>query len=239
MAKRPAKKAKKKVPAKKSAPKRKALARPKKKPALKAKSPARAKPRPAPKKKKASAPKAKPRAAKARAAAPPHPKLAALLEKLRPGRHAAGTVLITKPDAHHDEMSQWLMGNVAGRVALGRTAFGDIVVFRDLRANAAAQGLKGTAAAEACDVALIDLNLKKMTVLAWSIEELLQRLDDGQFQEAFLRRTLYDQVKARLGDYADDEAYTFVPALALGGSEAAESVQRGNWRVYQEILFQV
>jgi len=33
-------------------------------------------------------------------------------------------------------------------------------------------------------------------------------------------------VKTRLGDYADDEAFAFVPALPLGGSEDAGNVER-------------
>jgi hypothetical protein len=166
-----------------------------------------------------------------------HPKLALLLERLPPGRHAAGTLIVTKPGAHHAEMRRWLQGNVAGRVALGRSAFGDILIFRDLRKQAAAQGL--ASADEACDVALIDLNFKKMTVLAWSVEELLSHLDSAKFQRAFLRKKLYDQVKARLGDYGDDEAYAFAPVLALGGRESADSVQRSRWSVYQDFLLQL
>jgi hypothetical protein len=166
-----------------------------------------------------------------------HPKLDLLLGKLRPGRYANGTLIITQPDAHLPEMRRWLMGNVDGRVALGRTAFGDIVVFRDLRERAADQGFPG--AEDACDVALIDLNYKRMTVLAHSVEEFQQQLGNAKFQKAFLRRSLYDKVKARLGDFADDEAYSFVPALALGGKEDAASVQRAKWGVYQDLLFQL
>jgi hypothetical protein len=111
------------------------------------------------------------------------------------------------------------------------------VIFRDLRERAAAQGLPD--AEEACDIALVDLNFKRMTVLAWSVEQFLEHLDDREFQEAFLRRELFDQVHDRLGTHADDETYAFVPALGLGGSEDASSVQRANWQVYQDILFQL
>ena len=166
-----------------------------------------------------------------------HPKLALLLERLPPGRHAGGTLIVTKPGAHRTELRRWLKGKVAGRVALGRSAFGDILVFRDLRKRAAAQGLPN--ANDACDVALIDLNFKKMTVLAWSVEELLGYIDSPKFQRAFLRKKLYDQVKARLGDYGDDEAYAFVPALPLGGAERADLVRRSPWSAYQELLFQL
>ena len=166
-----------------------------------------------------------------------HPKLAGLLEKLPPGRYAGGTVIVTRPDAHHSEMSRWLTGKIDGRVALGRTAFGDILVFRDLRARAAAEGLEG--AAEACDVAMIEISFRKMTVLAWSPEQFVAQLDDRKFQDAFLRRRLYAKVKASLGDFADDEVYAFEPVLPKGGSEDADYVERSNWSVYENLLFQV
>jgi hypothetical protein len=109
-------------------------------------------------------------------------------------------------------------------MALGRTAFGDILVFRDLRERAAGRGL--ASALDACDVALIDLNLKKMVVLAWSVEEFFERLPDPAFQRAFLRKDLYDQVRARLGDPGDDETYAFVPALAAAARTPARSCGR-------------
>jgi hypothetical protein len=166
-----------------------------------------------------------------------HPKLAGLLEQLPPGRYAGGTIIVTRPDAHHGEMSRWLTGKADGRVALGRTAFGDILVFRDLRARAAAEGLEG--ADEACDVAMIEISFRKMTVLAWSPEQFVAQLDDRKFQDAFLRRRLYTKVKATLGDFADDEVYAFEPMLPRGGCEDADSVERSNWSVYENLLFQV
>jgi hypothetical protein len=210
---------------KKAASKKAARKPPKKAPARK------------PKNAKKPAPKPKARASKAKKATSPHPKLPILLKKLRPGRHAAGTLIVTEPGALHDEMSRWLEGNTDGRVALGRTAFGDIVVFRDLRERAAAQGLRG--ADSACDVALIDLNLKKMIVLGSSVEEFVRNLDEKKFQNTYLRRKLFDRVKSLLGEPTDDEAYAFVPALALGGSEDETQVERRNWAVYQDILFQL
>ena len=166
-----------------------------------------------------------------------HPRLAPLLEKLPPGRYAGGTIIVTRPDAHHGEMSRGLTGKTDGRTALGRTAFGDILVFRDLRARAAAEGLEG--ADEACDVAMIEISFRKITVLAWSGEQFITLLDDRKFQDAFLRRRLYAKVKASLGDFADDEVYAFEPTLPMGGTEDADYVERSNWSVYENLLFQV
>ena len=215
-------------PAKKkpTRPAARAKAAPPKKVAAKAGKPARAVARPAPK------------AAKAGKATgvDDHPAYKRLVERLKPGRYAGGMLLITVPGAHDEEMAAWLMGRTDGRRSLGRTAFGDIVVFRDLSARARELGLPG--AESACDVAIVDVHHKKMTMLAESVDELLDRMNHVDWQRAYLRRDMYLEARKRIGDYKDDECYGFALALALGGSEDADSVRRFNWPVHQDILLQ-
>lgn len=165
-----------------------------------------------------------------------HPSFISLTKRLKPGSYAGGLLVITAPGALDDEMHDWLMGNVAGRRSIGRTAFGELLVFRDLRERAHELGV-GDPEREA-DVALIDVHFKKMTVLGNSIEAFLDSLDDADFQEAFLRRSMFAEVKRRLGPCAPNECFGFVPALSLGGREEAASVQRLDWRVHQAILLQ-
>lgn len=253
VAKKPAAKPKSKPAAK---PKPAAKTKPKPKPATKAKakSPPKAKPtakevpkrkadpnattEPAPKGR--GAPRSKRASAKSVAGGASsiesHPSYAQLASTLTPGRHAGGLILATPFGALDEEMGAWLMGNTAGRRSLGRGAFGEILVFRDLRARAADLGLPS--AAIACDVVSIDIHHKKMTMLGDSVATFLEGLDDPAFRRAFLREELYEAAKSRIGDYGDDECFFFVPGLALGGSEVASSVERGDWRVHQAILLQ-
>lgn len=165
-----------------------------------------------------------------------HPSFVSLTKRLKPGSYAGGLLIITAPGALDDAMHDWLMGNVAGRRSIGRTAFGELLVFRDLRERARELGVDDSE--READVALVDVHFKKMTVLGNSIEAFLDSLDDADFQEAFLRRSMFDEVKRRLGPCAPNECYGFVPALSLGGSEEAASVQRVDWRVHQAILLQ-
>lgn len=213
------------------------------KPKAKAKKTAKVKAKPKPKpvvksKKKAVVAKAKPKTAEKpkRSGIDAHPGYALLSSKLKPGRHAGGLLFVTPFGAHDDEMGPWLMGKTDGRRAIGRTAFGDIVVFRDLSARAKELGMSDPHTA--CDVAMIDIHYKRMTMLADSAKSFLESLDRPEWQKAFLRADLYKQAKKRLGDYGDDECFCFVLALAFGGSEDAASVQRANWRVHQDILRQ-
>ncbi|MCU0702038.1 MAG: DUF1851 domain-containing protein [Myxococcaceae bacterium] len=221
--------AKVKKPTKGSRPGVKAA--PKSKPAPKARVAASrpSKPAPAPR----PAPKAKPRK---KLAVDSHPSYQRLIETLKPGRYARGLVFITEPGALDEEMTDWLMGNVDGRRSLGRTAFGEILVFRDLRARAAELGL-GDPERES-DVALIDIHYKKMRVLSQNVEGFLDALEDPEFQSTFLRKELYEAVRAKVGPPSETECYGFVPALALGGREDVGSVQRLDWKVHQAILIQ-
>ncbi|MBL8923444.1 MAG: DUF1851 domain-containing protein [Myxococcaceae bacterium] len=166
-----------------------------------------------------------------------HPGYAKLVKRLAPGAAAGGLVIVTRPGALDAELREWLMGNVSGRRSIGRTAFGDLLVFRDLRERARELGV-GDPAREG-DVAVVDVHFKRMTVLGTSVDTFLDGLDDPLFQKAFLRKELFDEVKRRLGACKPNECYAFVPALALGGSEDAGSVQRVDWRVHQAILLQV
>lgn len=192
--------------------------------------------KPAPKKKKAvkAAPRSKAPRLLERGV---HPKLTWLIENLPQGRHAGGLLQISAPGRHARELEPWLMGRTAGRTSIGRTAFGELLVFRDLREHAASLGMED--AELACDVAAIDIHFKRMKVLSMSAEEFVELLDDAEWQNAFLRKPLYEAAKARLGEWGPNECYGFVPALSLGGSETADSIDRVDWNVHQALLFQM
>jgi hypothetical protein len=243
-----AKAAAKKTPAKKAAPAKAAAAA--KKPLAKkataakgAKAQAKGKPakkpvakKAAPKTAAAKSPARPPRATNAASGVESHPSFGRLTAALAPGRYASGLLLVTEPGALDEEMSAWMLGKTQGRRSLGRTAFGDFVIFRDLRERAEALGMPG--AERACDVALLDVHYKRMQMLADSVESFLSSLDRDEWQEEFLRAGLYSEAKTRIGDYEDNECFYFVPALALGGAEEPDAVERGDWRVHQAILIQ-
>ena len=189
---------------------------------------------------KKSAPGAKqrrPLSPRAATGATVHPKLTWLLENLKPGRYAGGLLQFSASGTHANELGPWLMGRTDGRTSIGRTAFGELLIFRDLRDHATSLGMED--AATACDVAAIDIHFKRMKILATSAEEFVELLDDAEWQKAFLRKKLYLAAKVRVGDWDRHECFGFVPALALGGSEQAASVERVDWRVYQALLLQM
>ena len=64
-------------------------------------------------------------------------------------------------------------------------------------------------------------------------------LIDEDIRDRILRVALYDEAKERLGPPERDECYAFVPALALGGAETADSVQRVKIREHLGVLAQL
>lgn len=127
------------------------------------------------------------------------------------------------------------MGNSGGRVALGRGAFGELIVFRDLRQKARELGHLEV---DPYDIALIDIHLKRMKLIALSNDELLEGLETPQFRRAFFRGDLFDAARARHGELSDDECFAFVPALTFGGSEDAASARKHRWMTHQALLLQ-
>lgn len=121
-------------------PKKKPVA-PKKKVPAKKKKPATAKKKVVTKA-KAKAPRPPPPPPDALTERPMHPKLSWLIQALPPGRYAGGLLQISPPGAHARELEPWLMGRTAGRTSIGRTAFGELLVFRDLRDHAASLGME-------------------------------------------------------------------------------------------------
>lgn len=62
---------------------------------------------------------------------------------------------------------------------------------------------------------------------------------DEKYLESVLRQSLFDKAFSKLGKLETDECYGFFPALALGGEEEIEYVQKAKIREYLSILSQI
>lgn len=260
-AKKPAAKAPAKKPAKaKAAPKAKAKAAPK--------PPPRAKTKAAPKPKAAPRPRAaaKPAAGHARidvtaflAALPPmgdvqpprDPALAALAGRLPDvlldafrrtgwGRFGNGFLLVCGTEALDDTLAEWLGRKDPTRTPFARTALGDIIYYRDLRARARELGMTGPEAETACDVSILDVRYKRTAVLATTPAGFFADvLGDPAALRTDLRKDLFDAAFPRLGAPSITELYGFVPALGLGGEENPANLDKLDAAVHLEILRQL
>jgi hypothetical protein len=166
------------------------------------------------------------------------PRLLSFFATVGFGRFGEGFLSLAHPHELDPTLAEWLGGFDPAHVPFGRTALGDLIYFRDLRARAVL--LEVPNAATACDVSVIDVRHKRSFVAATSLDQFIgEVLGTPETLRARLRKDLFDGALARLGPPAIDEVYGFVPLLALGGVEEPHALERMSAAEHLAILFQV
>ncbi|MER7672745.1 T6SS immunity protein Tdi1 domain-containing protein [Kitasatospora sp. NPDC096128] len=160
------------------------------------------------------------------------------LAALGPGTHFDGFLHLVAPDLLDETLAEWLGGFNPSRTPFARTALGDIIYVRDLRERARALGLDDAEAEAAHDVSVLDVRFKRTSVLGFTFGDFASRLSDPTWPAAELRKDLYDAAVGRLGQPGFDEIFTFVPALAAGGSQDPGTLERNQADVALSILLQ-
>jgi hypothetical protein len=131
--------------------------------------------------------------------------------------YADGFLRLTEPDALDDVLDDWL-GASDARAAILSTALGHLIIW----AGGAAH--------------LLNPHDGRVNRLTDDVEILFDIVlcDDDVLNG--LKKDLYDAALPRLGRPGPDECFGFVPALALGGPETPENLQRVELREYLAIL---
>lgn len=151
------------------------------------------------------------------------------------GSYGGGLLFLTDPAAWEETLSAWLLGNIEGRYLIARSAFGDLFYYRD-------KGLHevGGETIRVEDVSRLDPHRPHAEVCAWSLEAFFDDyLCTPEAPAEALRKPLFDAAVARLGRPTGDDGFFFVPALVLGGSGSAKSIDKGNMMVHLHILVQM
>ena len=132
-----------------------------------------------------------------------------------------GMLWVVDPDDLREPLAEWLGSNAADAYPIVRTALGDIIFWK----NDAAFYLNV-------------LNGRgEVTRIVDDIEVLFfYTLCSAEFLDKGLGRDMFREALPRLGRLGPDECYTFMPALALGGSFKAEKLQRVKLRENLSIL---
>lgn len=168
-----------------------------------------------------------------------HPALGTLWREVGWGLFGRGFLQLSPPEVWGEDLALWLGGEDPARVSIGRTALGDLLYLRDLRGKARSLGYPEAIAAGAMDVSRVDVRYKRVDVLATSLEQLAVLLGDPQWLDDVLRKDLFDAAVDRIGEPGEHEMFGFVPALALGGEESADHLQRVAAREHLALLFQL
>ena len=168
-----------------------------------------------------------------------HPRLIEFWEKVGFGSFGNGFITFFDPREAETMLARWLLLQQPDptRVPIARTAFGDLIYFRDLRQKAAENGLEANWK-NGSDMVFLSIHYRGSSVITWSVDDFFNKDLKAFLQEnprAF--HELYSTVDEQ--PPAPGECFYFVPALALGGEATKKSVGRGDCLVHQEILLQL
>lgn len=141
-----------------------------------------------------------------------------LLAEQGSGGYAGGLFWTVSPDSLGDLLDDWLE-EPAKAAVFARTAFGELFLWQE--------------------GAAWYLNVQKgsVTKVVSSMELFFNGfLLDSNIEKKVFRRPLFGKALKKLGALADDEVYAFTPALALGGSQDADSLKKAKLREYLGVL---
>lgn len=142
------------------------------------------------------------------------------------GNYGNGIIKIVNPFDYYENLQAWLgrAEDDFSRTPIVVTGFGDIFYTR-------------THDDGVTDVSIFDLHYREIAVCENSVEEFFEEyLYDEYIQNEILRRELFTKATEKLGSICAEEIFYFVPALALGGDESLESIDKGDGITHQMLL---
>ena len=136
--------------------------------------------------------------------------------------YANGLLWLVNPLSVDDLLNVWLEPSWESAVAFARTAFGDIILWHQGRAY------------------YLDVLNGRISALTRNLQILFDyTLLKDSYLAQVIGRERYQKALPRLGPVLHDECYAFVPALALGGSGAASTLQKVKLREHLYLLAQL
>ena len=131
-----------------------------------------------------------------------------------------GLLWLVDPEQLADPLEEWLGHREA--LAILRTAFGDVLFWHEARAH------------------YLDVIYNRVHHLTGRMDILFEvTLCDESYWDNALDRPTYRQAQRCLGAPTRDAVYTYVPALALGGSEDPAALQKVGLREHLSFLAQL
>lgn len=132
-----------------------------------------------------------------------------------------GLIWLVNPNDYTDLISQWLSGNELP-VVFARSAFGELLTWNGK------------------SVYKLYVHLGNYGRMMRNIETYFNAMlvDKASLEDGF-NLSLFQKALKKLGRLEADECYAFVPALAMGGSEKLENIERVKLKEHVLFLSQV
>ena len=143
------------------------------------------------------------------------------------GKYNNGLVELINPEEWNDTLWTWLGREVENYVPIALSAFGELFYYRKLTPDDE-------------DVCLLDPHYRQITTCIWSLEGFFNDyLIESEVIQEISKNNLFQEAFQAKGSLKNGEIYYFVPALALGGSESLECIDKGDAKVHLDLLFQL
>lgn len=142
------------------------------------------------------------------------------------GNYGNGLLKVIDPNDYMHNLYSWLGEENPTRIPIMITGFGNILYYRKLTDTE-------------YDVCLLDIHYRRINVCAYSFEEFMGFITDEEVIETLLDKELFEQAIEKCGHLEENEIVFFAPALAYGGSESIEYIQKGDGAVHQHLLFEM
>ena len=143
------------------------------------------------------------------------------------GSYSGGLIRLINPEIYNYTLYTWLGKKNDKRIPLALSAFGELFYYRDLGSGAE-------------DVSMLNVHYKSVDVCSWSLKGFFNEyLCDDDIIGEILRQKLFQEALQKHGPLKNDEIYSFIPALALGGAAELEYIKKANALVHLDLLFQM
>lgn len=142
------------------------------------------------------------------------------------GNYGGGLLKIIDPTDYIDTLTLWL-GEQEGCLPILMTGFGTLFIYRKLSDTVD-------------DMCLLDIHNRRSGSFSTSFSDFFERIIPAEnFAAQFLRVGLFQKAFAKHGGLSENEIFFFAPALAFGGTESIQYVEKGNAVVHQHLLFEM
>lgn len=143
------------------------------------------------------------------------------------GDYGNGLLKVINPEDYKDILYTWLGEENPNKVPILMTAFGNLFYYRKLSETDD-------------DVCMLDIHYRQIINCGNSFNEFFEEfiVNDG-IEEKLLNKKLFENAVKEKGILDEDEIFLFAPALAWGGSETVECIQKGNAVIHQQLLFEM
>lgn len=172
-----------------------------------------------------------------------HPLLRSFWEEVGFGSFGDGFLHMVHPDDYNGILSKWLLREgevIPDRIPFARTGLGDLIYFRDLRGLEATEAAASPWPDEHCDVTFLSVHHRDSAEICWGMAPFFEGgLADFFDDVSGTYQGLYREARHRHPRADSKRCFFFVPALALGGSPAAETLEVGDCQVHLDFLYQL